>query len=163
MYEGPRSVGAIGRLAVVVLFGMLAVHTAVKASRNYFYELAIATRAHDDDVFAHQLCTDPTIKAGLGRYSLCEEARVNVQLSPHWVAFWHAGGRLFHCGEASCVEWVADGLKALTASLYGLIFAVAMMAVVPVGLYMLCHGDVLLPALPIVRPHLLRLRTDKDQ
>lgn len=128
-----------GRLAVAVLFGMCMLRLCILATKIYYHEHAIATRAHDDDVFADQLCADPTIKAGLGRYSLCEEARVNVQLSPRWVALWRVGDHLFHCGDTSCLVWLSQGIASLTSSLYGLVLAVALVLLPPTCLYAMSH------------------------
>jgi hypothetical protein len=121
----PRPATFYGRLGVALAFAMWAAHIGIRATRNYLEALAEATRNHDDDLFAHQLCSDPTIKAGLGRYDLCDRARVNVQLSPAWQATWSFGDQILHCGDGlSCLEWFAGGIRSLTESLNGLILTV---------------------------------------
>lgn len=143
----PRPASFYGRLGVAVGFSMWAAHIAIKASRNYLEALAVATRNHDDDLFAHQLCSDPTIKAGLGRYDLCDRARINVQLSPGWQATWKFGDQILHCGDdVSCLEWAASGVRSLTSSLNGLVLAVAALLALPVAAYLICHLTTTTPA-----------------
>ena len=127
---------------------MWLVHVLILASRHFFRELAIATQNHDDDVFAHQLCADATIRAGLGRYSVCKEAGINVQFSPWQIALFHVGERLLHCGEETCFEVAARGVFKLTETLYGLLLVLGGLILASVVTVVVFGGKEVVVGLP---------------
>ena len=116
---------SIGFLAFLVERGMFFVE-----------EWAAATKDYEDDVFTAHLCKDNNIKANLGKnVHICEQARINLQISPWQAALKKVVENTHLCGDMSCVYYINDIVDSMTSSLNRLLF-LALSIIVSIHLMM---------------------------